>query len=147
MSEYDDFDNIEDVDDNIFDDEEDNVEEMIMDLEEDNMKTIPKDGDEDEEEDEDEDVIDDAVDVNLEQFYVKKTTYPYMNKYERTRTIGARATQIANGAPIMVDRGNLTDPVLIAEKELKERKIPIKIRRTLPDGSFEDWSVDELIIT
>ena len=26
------------------------------------------------------------------------------------------------------------------------KKIPIIIRRYLPDGSFEDWAVDELIV-
>jgi DNA-directed RNA polymerase I, II, and III subunit RPABC2 len=31
-------------------------------------------------------------------------------------------------------------------KELKQRKIPIIVRRYLPDGSFEDWAIDELII-
>ena len=34
----------------------------------------------------------------------------------------------------------------IALKELRARKIPITIRRFLPDGSYEDWDVDELII-
>ena len=34
----------------------------------------------------------------------------------------------------------------IALKELRARKIPITIRRFLPDGSYEDWNVDELII-
>jgi len=29
----------------------------------------------------------------------------------------------------------------------RAKKIPIIIRRYLPDGSYEDWSVDELIIT
>jgi len=28
----------------------------------------------------------------------------------------------------------------------RARKIPIIIRRYLPDGSFEDWGIDELII-
>jgi DNA-directed RNA polymerase I, II, and III subunit RPABC2 len=40
-----------------------------------------------------------------------------------------------------------TDPLEIARKELKERKIPIIIRRYLPDGTFEDWGVEELNIT
>jgi DNA-directed RNA polymerase I, II, and III subunit RPABC2 len=31
-------------------------------------------------------------------------------------------------------------------KELREKKIPFTIRRYLPDGSFEDWAVNELII-
>jgi len=30
-------------------------------------------------------------------------------------------------------------------KELRERKVPITIRRYLPDGTFEDWNVDELL--
>lgn len=39
-----------------------------------------------------------------------------------------------------------TDPIVIAEKELRERKLPFIIRRYLPDGSYEDWSLDELLI-
>uniref|UniRef100_A0A0E0AJC0 Uncharacterized protein n=1 Tax=Oryza glumipatula TaxID=40148 RepID=A0A0E0AJC0_9ORYZ len=31
-------------------------------------------------------------------------------------------------------------------KELRARKIPFTIRRYLPDGSYEDWGVDELIV-
>ncbi|XP_058093101.1 uncharacterized protein LOC131239424 [Magnolia sinica] len=34
----------------------------------------------------------------------------------------------------------------IAMKELRERKIPFTIHRYLPDGSYEDWGVDELIV-
>ena len=49
-------------------------------------------------------------------------------------------------APVMVDIEGETDPLKIAMRELRERKIPIIIRRYLPDGSFEDWSIDELII-
>ena len=33
----------------------------------------------------------------------------------------------------------------IAEKELREKKIPFTVRRYLPDGTYEDWSVEELI--
>ncbi|PIA46788.1 hypothetical protein AQUCO_01500378v1 [Aquilegia coerulea] len=35
---------------------------------------------------------------------------------------------------------------MIAMKELQARKIPFTIRRYLPDGSYEDWGVDELIV-
>ena len=38
------------------------------------------------------------------------------------------------------------DPILIAEKELADRKIPFLIRRYLPDNSYEDWKVSELDI-
>lgn len=46
----------------------------------------------------------------------------------------------------MVELEGETDPLQIAMKELKQKKIPIIIRRYLPDGSYEDWGIDELII-
>lgn len=49
-------------------------------------------------------------------------------------------------APVMVDIGSETDPLKIAMKELREKKIPMIIRRYLPDESYEDWSLDELTI-
>jgi DNA-directed RNA polymerases I, II, and III subunit RPABC2 len=77
----------------------------------------------------------------------KRTTTPYMTKYERARVLGTRALQIAMCAPLMVEPDGETDPLQIAMRELKEKKIPMIIRRYLPDGSFEDWSIDELTIT
>uniref|UniRef100_A0A8C4VJ45 DNA-directed RNA polymerases I, II, and III subunit RPABC2 n=1 Tax=Gopherus evgoodei TaxID=1825980 RepID=A0A8C4VJ45_9SAUR len=68
-------------------------------------------------------------------------------KYERARVLGTRALQIAMCAPVMVELEGETDPLLIAMKELKAWKIPIIIRRYLPDGSYEDCGVHELIIT
>ncbi|XP_052087061.1 DNA-directed RNA polymerases I, II, and III subunit RPABC2-like [Mytilus californianus] len=76
----------------------------------------------------------------------KRITTPYMTKYERARVLGTRALQIAMCAPVMVELEGETDPLQIAMKELKARKVPIIIRRYLPDGSYEDWGVDELII-
>ena len=76
----------------------------------------------------------------------KRMTTKYMTKYERARVLGTRALQISMNAPVMVDIGGETDPLKIAEKELFERKIPLIIRRYLPDGSYEDWSLDELIV-
>ena len=67
-------------------------------------------------------------------------------EYERARVLGTRALQISMNAPVMVDIAGETDPLKIAEKELREKKIPIIIRRYLPDGSHEDWPLKELII-
>ena len=78
---------------------------------------------------------------------LNRITTPYMTKYERARVLGTRALQIAMCAPVMVELEGETDPLNIAMKELKARKIPIIIRRYLPDGSYEDWGIDELIIT
>mmetsp|Transcript_9476 Transcript_9476/g.16587 ORF Transcript_9476/g.16587 Transcript_9476/m.16587 type:complete len:128 (+) Transcript_9476:76-459(+) len=75
----------------------------------------------------------------------RKTT-KYMTKYEKARVLGTRALQISMNAPVMVEIGDETDPLRIAQKELQARKIPIVIRRYLPDGSHEDWRINELII-
>src|SRR5690348_14035373 len=75
----------------------------------------------------------------------KRITTPFMTKYERAQVLGTRALQIAMCAPVMVELEGETDPLQIAMKELKAGKIPIIIRRYLPDGSYEDWSVEELL--
>eukprot|EP00775_Hariotina_reticulata_P008597 gene8597-8779_t len=76
----------------------------------------------------------------------ERITTRYLTKYERARVLGTRALQISMNAPIMVDAGEETDPLEIASKELREKKIPFTIRRYLPDGSYEDWSLKELIV-
>ena len=76
----------------------------------------------------------------------KYITTRYMTKYERARVVGTRALQISMNAPIMVDIEGETDALKIAQKELRLRKIPMIIRRYLPDNSYEDWSLDDLLI-
>jgi DNA-directed RNA polymerases I, II, and III subunit RPABC2 len=69
-----------------------------------------------------------------------------MTKYEKARILGTRALQLSMNAPPMVDvPAGETDPLKIAMLELNERKIPIIVRRYLPDGSYEDWAASELI--
>ncbi|KIJ38422.1 hypothetical protein M422DRAFT_176487 [Sphaerobolus stellatus SS14] len=74
-----------------------------------------------------------------------RVTTPYLTKYERARVLGTRALQISMNAPVLVQLDGESDPLQIALKELSQGKIPLIIRRYLPDGSFEDWSVSELI--
>ena len=62
------------------------------------------------------------------------------------RILGTRALQLSLGAPPMVDYAGETDPLMIAKKELQEKKIPITIRRRLPDGSTEEWSLEDLTV-
>jgi DNA-directed RNA polymerase I, II, and III subunit RPABC2 len=88
------------------------------------------------------------LEVHIEAKDVKVTeriTKFVMNKYEKAKILGARASQISRNAPVFVDvEENMVDPLDIAEKELKEKKIPFIVRRYLPDGRFEDFKVDEL---
>ncbi|MEW5305061.1 MAG: hypothetical protein WDW38_001919 [Sanguina aurantia] len=75
-----------------------------------------------------------------------RITPRYMTKYEKARVLGTRALQISMNAPVMVALDGETDPLEIAMKELRQKKVPFTIRRYMPDGSYEDWRVDELIV-
>ncbi|KAK0389151.1 hypothetical protein NLU13_2726 [Sarocladium strictum] len=75
----------------------------------------------------------------------ERTTTPYMTKYERARILGTRSLQISMNAPVLIDLEGETDPLLIAQKELKEKKIPLIVRRYMPDGYYEDWTCEELL--
>ena len=68
-----------------------------------------------------------------------------MTKYERARVLGTRALQISMNAPVLVDLEGETDPLQIAIKELNQKKLPLVVRRYLPDGWFEDWRCEELL--
>ncbi|MEM4576742.1 MAG: DNA-directed RNA polymerase subunit K [Candidatus Nezhaarchaeales archaeon] len=69
-----------------------------------------------------------------------KVWLPRLTKYERARIIGARALQIAMGAPVLIDLSSIPekDPVKIAMKELELGVLPITIRRKLPSGHYQD---------
>ena len=64
---------------------------------------------------------------------------PKITRFEKARIVGARSLQISMGAPILVEVDEtLTSPIDIAMKELEVGILPITIRRTLPDGTFQD---------
>jgi len=73
---------------------------------------------------------------------------PKITRFERARIVGARALQIAMGAPILIaPSAALSNPIDIALKELETGVLPITIRRTLPDGTYQDiplrWLFEE----
>jgi DNA-directed RNA polymerase I, II, and III subunit RPABC2 len=72
-------------------------------------------------------------------------TIPYLTKYERARILGQRAKQINAGSPPFVKvPENVIDGYVIAELELKEKRIPFIIRRPMPNGGSEYWSLRDL---
>lgn len=78
----------------------------------------------------------------------KNKTKNILTKYERVKIIGLRAQQLEAGADALVEV-NLNqkfDSREIAKQELRERKIPFFIRRTLPNGNKEVWRLDDMII-
>ncbi len=72
---------------------------------------------------------------------------PWLTKYEKARIIGARALQLALGAPPLIDLSKIKtiDPIIIAEEELRRGLLPITIRRRLPDGRVQLIPLSQLL--
>ena len=130
-----------------YDDDDDSNEERGYDEEFDDENDEEQDGERAE-------ILDNDDDYNvINQKEIKnipvseRITTKYLTKYEKARVLGARALQISKNAPVMVnlDPGEW-DPLKIAEKELLAKKIPFIIRRYLPNNTYEDWKVDELLL-
>lgn len=72
----------------------------------------------------------------------KNKTDPILNQYERAAVVGIRASQIAEGSPVLVDvPEGVEDPIKIAEMELKAKKLCMIICR---EGR-EYWRVCDLV--
>jgi DNA-directed RNA polymerase I, II, and III subunit RPABC2 len=72
-------------------------------------------------------------------------TIPYLTKYEKARILGQRAKQINSGSPAFVKvPEKVIDGYLIAELELLEKRVPFIIRRPMPNGGSEYWSIKDL---
>jgi DNA-directed RNA polymerase I, II, and III subunit RPABC2 len=64
---------------------------------------------------------------------------PKLTRFERARIVGARSLQIAMGAPILLEAPeSYSSPIDIGIQELEMGILPITIRRTLPDGTYQD---------
>ena len=69
---------------------------------------------------------------------------PTLTRFERARIMGARALQLSLGAPVFIEiPKNATTSLEIAMEELKQRVIPIVIKRTLPNGDYQHIAIDQ----
>jgi DNA-directed RNA polymerase subunit K/omega len=76
---------------------------------------------------------------------INHSTLPILTKYEKTRVLGQRAKQINHGAKAYIDiPKGVIDGYVIAEMELKAKKIPFIIQRPMPNGSKEFWKLEDL---
>ena len=73
------------------------------------------------------------------------TSIPLLTKYEYTRILGVRATQIEQGAPLFIETDSI-DSYWIAKEELHEKKLPFIIQRPIPNGIIEYWKLSDLEI-
>jgi DNA-directed RNA polymerase I, II, and III subunit RPABC2 len=77
----------------------------------------------------------------------KAVSYPFLNQFEKTKVLSFRASQLAQGnKPYIAVPDIVSDVYTIAKMELKERKLPYLIKRPLPDGDYEYWKLNDLII-
>tara|TARA_Y100000389_G_scaffold155357_1_gene156002 strand:- start:3803 stop:4498 length:696 start_codon:yes stop_codon:yes gene_type:complete len=72
-------------------------------------------------------------------------TNPFLTKYEKTKILGLRTKQLNNGSkPTIPVPSGIIDSYLIAQLELKAKKIPVIIRRPLSNGTSEYWKLSDL---
>lgn len=72
-------------------------------------------------------------------------TLPFITKYEKSRILGERATQLNAGAKTMIEvEPDMIDGYIIALKEFDQKKIPFIIKRPLPNGAVEYWKLEDL---
>ena len=69
---------------------------------------------------------------------------PMLTRFEKARIMGARTLQLSLGAPVFIEiPKNATTSLEIAMEELKQRVIPIVIKRTLPNGDYQNIPLDK----
>jgi DNA-directed RNA polymerase subunit K/omega len=87
-------------------------------------------------------VVNDAAPVD-----VHHKTQPFLTLFEKTKILGFRTNQLAQGARPFVDvPAYVTSTLEIAKMELEQRRLPFIVKRPLPDGSFEYWRLSDLAV-
>jgi DNA-directed RNA polymerase I, II, and III subunit RPABC2 len=74
---------------------------------------------------------------------------PFLTQYEKTRILGFRTNQLAQGARPLLLNGvpeHVKTTLEIARLELEQRRLPFVVKRPMPDGSFEYWRLSDLLI-
>ena len=68
---------------------------------------------------------------------------PTLTRFEKARIMGARALQLSMGAPPFIEIPESAKVSLdIALEELEQRIIPITIRRSLPNGDYQNIPIN-----
>lgn len=133
------------IDNDYIDDTEINDDLLQQDDEEQTDCILDKMVEEDTEYNDIDDTIENSNDLN--NIIVKKENRISSNrltKYEMVRILGERIKQLTMGAKPMIKNHESLSYEQMAEEELKINMIPFKIKRPLPNGKYEIWTLDEL---
>ena len=69
---------------------------------------------------------------------------PTLTRFEKARIMGSRALQLSLGAPPFIEFSkNISTSLEIAMEELHQKVIPIVIRRTLPNGDYQNITIEQ----
>ncbi len=74
----------------------------------------------------------------------KRISSDRLTNYEMVRILGERTKQLTMGAKPLIKNYQTLSYDKIAEEEFKRNMIPFKIKRPLPNGKYEIWTLDEL---
>jgi DNA-directed RNA polymerase I, II, and III subunit RPABC2 len=77
----------------------------------------------------------------------KHRSLPFLSIFEKTKILGMRTNQLAQGArPFITVPEYITDVNEIARLELEQRRLPIIIKRHMPDGSYEKFRLSDMML-
>jgi len=69
-----------------------------------------------------------------------------MSKYETAKILSVRIQQVCNGGKLFVERRpDETIPDAV-QRELLERRTPLKISRDMPDGTVRTYRVRDMVL-
>jgi len=72
-------------------------------------------------------------------------TISTMTKFEKTKILGLRSSQLSEGAkPLIPISEEIISSYEIASMELSQKKIPFIIKRPIPNGGSEYWKISDL---
>ena len=86
---------------------------------------------------------------NIYDKYYNNTriTKPFLTKFERAKLLGTRSEMIANGSIALVTvPSHINNTYEIAKLEFEQKKIPLMIKRHLPNGNIELWRLSDLTV-
>lgn len=103
--------------------------------------------------DDDDDFVDEILEndkiniINVDDVYKnikekEKKTLPLLSKFEKARLVGIRKQQLATGSNPCV-KGEFSNLDEIIEEEIKQKTLPLIVRRILHNGTTEDWRIEE----
>jgi DNA-directed RNA polymerase subunit K/omega len=77
----------------------------------------------------------------------KHRSAPFLSIFEKTKILGMRTNQLAQGArPYIQVPEHISDIQEIARMEIEQRRLPIIIKRFMPDGTSEKFRLSDMLI-